>query len=211
MQTRAPSDGPLTTPREKQHCSCYYCQLKKTNRRLRAKGRCRKEQVLGKNKSIKADPVKRGVSEYACNQDMRRHLPMKQTPVDWLSTICTYYIHNKDRWPFLPTSTCKTDRFLFLFYGISIKFDSSDRDRTRTCNPQIRNMMPSPLGHVAALADQHLLDGLICIFVLCYGITEVFYSTTLAETIGAHLYHHKLFAGPSDCATTMTTSAMHCC
>jgi hypothetical protein len=29
------------------------------------------------------------VSEYACNRDMRRHLPMKQTPVDWLSTVCT--------------------------------------------------------------------------------------------------------------------------
>ena len=25
-----------------------------------------------------------------------------------------------------------------------------DRDRTRTCNPQIRSLMPYPLGHTAA-------------------------------------------------------------
>jgi hypothetical protein len=25
---------------------------------------------------------------------MRRNLPMKQTPVDWLSTVCTNYNHN---------------------------------------------------------------------------------------------------------------------
>ena len=26
----------------------------------------------------------------------------------------------------------------------------TDRDRTRTCNPQIRSLMPYPLGHTAA-------------------------------------------------------------
>jgi hypothetical protein len=26
---------------------------------------------------------------------MRRNSPMKQTPVDWLSTVCTNYNHNK--------------------------------------------------------------------------------------------------------------------
>ena len=26
---------------------------------------------------------------------------------------------------------------------------SNDRDRTRTCNPQIRSLMPYPLGHTA--------------------------------------------------------------
>ena len=34
----------------------------------------------------------------------------------------------------------------------SIKFmtkDFIDRDRTRTCNPQIRSLMPYPLGHTA--------------------------------------------------------------
>jgi hypothetical protein len=28
---------------------------------------------------------------------MRRNSPMKQTPVDWLSTICTNYNHNIQR------------------------------------------------------------------------------------------------------------------
>lgn len=30
-------------------------------------------------------------------------------------------------------------------------FPTTDRDRTRTCNPQIRSLMPSPLGHTAKL------------------------------------------------------------
>ena len=29
------------------------------------------------------------------------------------------------------------------------KKDCDDRDRTRTCNPQIRSLMPYPLGHTA--------------------------------------------------------------
>ena len=31
------------------------------------------------------------------------------------------------------------------------KKSSVDRDRTRTCNPQIRSLMPYPLGHTAAV------------------------------------------------------------
>ena len=30
------------------------------------------------------------------------------------------------------------------------KHTCCDRDRTRTCNPQIRSLMPYPLGHTAA-------------------------------------------------------------
>ena len=29
-----------------------------------------------------------------------------------------------------------------------------DRDRTRTCNPQIRSLMPYPLGHTAAVGKK---------------------------------------------------------
>ena len=32
--------------------------------------------------------------------------------------------------------------------------DDYDRDRTRTCNPQIRSLMPYPLGHTATFDDQ---------------------------------------------------------
>ena len=31
------------------------------------------------------------------------------------------------------------------------KKNELDRDRTRTCNPQIRSLMPYPLGHTAAV------------------------------------------------------------
>ena len=31
----------------------------------------------------------------------------------------------------------------------------TDRDRTRTCNPQIRSLMPYPLGHAAANVLSH--------------------------------------------------------
>ena len=33
--------------------------------------------------------------------------------------------------------------------------DSTDRDRTRTCNPQIRSLMPYPLGHTAIDNDTY--------------------------------------------------------
>ena len=42
----------------------------------------------------------------------------------------------------------------FAIYGVckfyyQIKTKILDRDRTRTCNPQIRSLMPYPLGHTA--------------------------------------------------------------
>ena len=35
--------------------------------------------------------------------------------------------------------------------SLSGQKSSVDRDRTRTCNPQIRSLMPYPLGHTAAV------------------------------------------------------------
>jgi hypothetical protein len=45
---------------------------------------------------------------------MRRHSPMKQTPVDWLSTVFTYYNHN--------TSLPKHRHFL---YSLSLSLSLS--------------------------------------------------------------------------------------
>jgi hypothetical protein len=64
MPTRAPSDGSLSKPIEKQHCSCYCCQLKKTNVGQREKRQMWEGAGVGEKKSIKADPDKRGVSEF---------------------------------------------------------------------------------------------------------------------------------------------------
>ena len=41
-----------------------------------------------------------------------------------------------------------TKRITFILKKIWKK-DCTDRDRTRTCNPQIRSLMPYPLGHTA--------------------------------------------------------------
>ena len=39
-----------------------------------------------------------------------------------------------------------------------------DRDRTRTCNPQIRSLVPYPLGHTTT--DSRLVH-LTCVYLLC--------------------------------------------
>ena len=38
-----------------------------------------------------------------------------------------------------------------------------DRDRTRTCNPQIRSLVPYPLGHTATLG-KGLLAGIVIVW-----------------------------------------------
>ena len=50
------------------------------------------------------------------------------------------------RWSWMKTT--RTKRFILVLEAFVGK--SFDRDRTRTCNPQIRSLMPYPLGHAAA-------------------------------------------------------------
>ena len=38
----------------------------------------------------------------------------------------------------------------------SVIIKQTDRDRTRTCNPQIRSLVPYPLGHTANYEKYHI-------------------------------------------------------
>ena len=44
---------------------------------------------------------------------------------------------------------------------IECEKDDYDRDRTRTCNPQIRSLMPYPLGHTATFDDEDTVAQII--------------------------------------------------
>jgi hypothetical protein len=58
----------------------------KTERKKADVGRSR---CWGRKKSIKADPDKRGVSEYSCNREYALPFADETPSVQWLSTICT--------------------------------------------------------------------------------------------------------------------------
>ena len=51
--------------------------------------------------------------------------------------------------------TTKIDTFQDSSMKTCNKFKRIDRDRTRTCNPQIRSLVPYPLGHtVSAIGEK---------------------------------------------------------
>ena len=74
----------------------------------------------------------------------------------------------------LDTWVCNMIRRLYIFFfiisslSIAQKLQTTtkrfDRDRTRTCNPQIRSLVPYPLGHTTT--DSRLVH-LTCVYLLC--------------------------------------------
>ena len=70
--------------------------------------------------------------------------------VEWVTTIDQCQENDHEMWSFKRQSRQRGSILFLLFYKVPEKTGKNnfDHDRTWTCNPQIRSLMPYPFGHM---------------------------------------------------------------